>query len=91
MSDAATSVPSRIVLVRDAMKIGSRTVNKALRVVTLVDRRTSAPPAAPCEWLFQADIEDLLYPSVLTMGTAGALYRLLKRAGAGGMSVVEML
>ena len=57
-----------------------------MKIVTLVDRRPSAP-SAPREWLLQADLEDILYPSVLSMGTAGAFYRLLKRAGAGGMSL----
>ena len=29
----------------------------------------------------------MLYPSVVTQGTAGAFYRLLQRSGAGGMSL----
>ena len=57
-----------------------------MHVVTLADHRPSAP-AAPREWLFQSQLEDVLYPSVLTMGTAGAFYRLLLRSGAGGMSL----
>ena len=59
---------------------------KRMRIVTLAGRRPSAP-SAPREWLFQTDLEDLLYPSVLTMGTAGAFYRLLNRSGGTGMSL----
>jgi hypothetical protein len=55
---------------------------KRMRVVTLADRRT-IPPSAPQEWLFQSDLEDVLYPDALTLGTTGAFYRLLRRSEAG--------
>lgn len=32
-------------------------------------------------------MEDVLYPSAVTMGTTGALYRLLNRCGARGMAL----
>ena len=87
MADAAPPVPHRAVVLRDALRIGDRIVDKRVTIVTLVDRRPSAP-SAPREWLFQVDLEDLLYPSVVTMGTAGAFYRLLKRSAAGnGMAM----
>ena len=76
-------VPSRTVVLSNVLQNGG---DKRMKIVTLVDRRPSAP-SAPREWLLQADLEDVLYPSVLSMGTAGAFYRLLKRAGAGGMSM----
>ncbi|MDC0526000.1 hypothetical protein OAO87_03280, partial [bacterium] len=70
---------------RGVLCVGHQTVDKRMHIVTLVDRRPSAP-SAPREWLFQ--LEDLLYPSVVTMGTAGAFYRLLKRSAAGnGMAL----
>ena len=56
---------------------------KQINVVTLIDRRVIDPPAAPQEWLFQTDLEDLLYPSAMTDGTNGAFYRLLNRSGVG--------
>jgi uncharacterized membrane protein YgcG len=56
---------------------------KELRVVTLQDRRSNAP-SQPIEWLLQIDLEDLLYPAVVTHGTNGAFYRLLARSGASG-------
>ena len=87
MSDAASPVPHRSVLLRDALRVRDRIVDKRLEIVTLVDRRPSAP-SAPREWLFQVDLEDLLYPSVVTIGTTGAFYRLLKRSAAGnGMAM----
>ena len=53
---------------------------KQLKIITLVDRRADHPPL-PQEWLFQSDLEDLLYPA--TDGTNGAFYRLLNRSEAG--------
>ena len=46
--------------------------NQRLRVITFPDRRVT-PPAAPSEWLLQADLEDLLYPN--TCRRAGGLLR----------------
>ena len=88
MADAAPpAVPHRTVVLRDALRIRERIVDKRVAIVTLVDRRPSAP-SAPREWLFQVDLEDLLYPSVMALGTAGAFYRLLKRSAAGnGMAM----
>ena len=57
-----------------------------MNIVTLVDRRPSAPAVAQ-EWLFQTELEDLLYTSAITHGTVGAFYRLLKRSAAGGMAL----
>ena len=54
--------------------------NKAIRIVSLLDRRPNAP-SLPVRWLLQTDLEDLLYPSVITQGTTGAFYRLLHRSG----------
>ena len=71
---------------RNGTQIRSQTADKTIPVVTLVDRRASAP-SAPREYVFQVDLEDMLYPSVVTMGTSGAFHRLLKRSGAGGMSL----
>ena len=53
-----------------------------MSIVSLVDRRSN-PPSPPKEWMFQAELEDLLYPSALTLGTTGAFYRLLGRSDAG--------
>ena len=57
-----------------------------MNIVTLVDRRPSVPAAAQ-EWLFQTELEDLLYASAITHGTVGAFYRLLKRSAVGGMTL----
>ena len=87
MADAPSPAPHRSVDLRSVLRVGHQTVDKRMHIVTLVDRRPSAP-SAPREWLFQAELEDLLYPSVVTMGTAGAFYRLLKRSAAGnGMAL----
>ena len=58
----------------------------SLTIVTLIDRRPSAPSLAQ-EWLFQTELEDLLYTAAITHGTVGAFYRLLKRSVAGGMAL----
>ena len=55
---------------------------KQVKVVTLIDKRI-APPGAAQEWLFQADVESLLYPATAVDGTNGAFYRLLDRSDAG--------
>ena len=78
-------VPHRTVTIQNVQG-GPFVFNKPMIIVTLADRRPSAPSASR-EWLLQADLEDLLYPSVISAGTAGAFYRLLKRSRAGsGMS-----
>ena len=46
---------------------------KQVKIVTLVDKRI-APPGAAQEWLFQADLENMLYPSAAVNGTNGAFY-----------------
>ena len=63
--------------------------NKTMHIITMVDRRTS-PPAPPIEWMLQAELEDLLYPSVITMGTSGAFYRLLGRSPAGNNMTLSL-
>ena len=79
-------VPHRTVTIQNVQG-GPFVFNKPMIIVTLADRRPSAP-SAPREWMLQADLEDLLYPSVISAGTAGAFYRLLKRSRAGsGMSL----
>ena len=85
---ASPAVPHRSVVLQGVVQIGMHSVmDKEMRIVTLRDRRPSAP-FAPREWLFQAELEDVFYPSVITMGTAGAFYRLLKRSQAGnGMAL----
>ena len=66
---------------------GVLSYTKRMKVATLADRRT-APPSEPQEWLFQTDLEDLLYPSVMDNGTNSAFYRLLGRSDAGnGMAL----
>jgi hypothetical protein len=68
-------VPHRTVSVSNVLSY-----TKQMKVVTLVDRRVDPSPP-PQEWLFQTDLEDLLYPA--TDGTNGAFYRLLNRSEAG--------
>ena len=68
-------VPHRTVSVSNALDY-----IKQVKIITLVDRRADHPPL-PQEWLFQSDLEDLLYPA--TDGTNGAFYRLLNRSDAG--------
>jgi hypothetical protein len=84
----AAPTPHRTLTIAGVLRhpLSGASYTKTMHVVTLADRRTS-PPSAPREWLFQAELEDVLYPSVVTMGTAGAFYRLLQRSGAGGMSL----
>ena len=83
----APPVPHRTVDLPGVLRVGHQSVGKRVHIVTLVDRRPSAP-SAPLEWLFQTELEDVLYPSVMSMGTAGAFYRLLKRSAAGnGMAL----
>ena len=53
---------------------------KQVRLVTLADKRI-VPPGALQEWLFQADLENMLYPTAAVNGTNGAFYRLLDRSG----------
>ena len=67
MADAAPVVPYRVVGVPGVLP----TV-KTFAILTLPDRRPSAPSPAPREWLLQMDLEDLLYPSVTALGTSGA-------------------
>ena len=70
-------VPHRVVFIPNILNY-----TKEMKVVTLVDRRVNPPPP-PQEWLFQTDLEDLLYPATTTDGTNGAFYRLLNRSDAG--------
>ena len=65
-----------------SITVGQDHATKQVNIVTLVDKRF-APPSAAQEWLFQANIEDLLYPSAAVNGTNGAFYRLLHRSDAG--------
>ena len=52
-------------------------------LVTLVDRRPSQV-SNPQEWLFQKQVEDVLFPESFRLKTNGAFYRLLKRSAARG-------
>ena len=69
------AVPHRVVSIPNVLSY-----TKDVNVITLVDRRVDPPPP-PQEWLFQTDLEELLYPA--TDGTNGAFYRLLNRSDAG--------
>ena len=72
-----------------AEPIPSRTITvgrRTLHVVTYTDRRPSSQQTQPTEWMFQAEVERLLF-SQEEIGQTGALYRLLNRAGAGGRAI----
>ena len=57
--------------IRELPIAGVPSYTKHMKVATLTDRRT-APPSEPQEWLFQTDLKDLLYPSVMDNGTNSA-------------------
>lgn len=72
--------------IRELPITGLLPYTKRMKVATLADRRKTLPSELQ-EWLFQTDLEDLLYPSV-TSGTNSAFYRLLGRSEAGnGMTL----
>ena len=75
---AAVAVPVQVVTV-EGIDNASNPFKKEMRIVSLLDRRANAP-TTPLRWLLQVDLEDLLYPAVVTQGTNGAFYRLLKRS-----------
>ena len=67
-------------LVRQGIALGVR-----VSVVTLVDRRQDTP-GEPQNWVFQRDIESVLYGNGYCQKT-GAVYRLLRRSGVGPSSL----
>ena len=79
-SAAAPPVPLRAVTLSDLQHEG-RTYDMQLNVVNLVDRRPSQV-SNPQEWLFQKQVEDVLFPESFQLKTNGAFYRLLKRSAA---------
>jgi hypothetical protein len=60
-------------------------LDMTMNVVTLTDRRPDAT-GVPVEFLFQTELETLLYGAD-AIGTTGACYRLLQRAGVGGLAL----
>ena len=63
--------------------------NKTIRVVTLPDRRPNASSSQPLKWLYQIDLELVLYGSNNDNAkSTGAVYRLLTRTpGAAGRAL----
>ena len=86
-SVSAPPVPLRAVTLSDLQHEG-RAYDMQLSVVTLVDRRPTGhrrSQTLKCqEWLFQKEIEDVLFPESFRLKTNGAFYRLLKRSAARG-------
>ena len=79
-SVSAPPVPLRTVTLSDLQHEG-RVYDMLLNVVNLVDRRPSQV-STPQEWLFQKEVEDVLFPESFRLKTNGAFYRLLKRSAA---------
>ena len=69
-SAAVPPGPFRAVTISDLQHEG-RTYDMQLSVVTLVDRRPSQV-SNPQEWLFQKQVEDVLFPESFNLKTNGA-------------------
>ena len=74
---------------RSVFAKGMDGVDLEMQVVKLIDRRAT-PPSDPTDWMLQTELEDLLYPSVMTTGTNGAFYRLLERANVAKGSALPL-
>ena len=72
-SVSAPPIPLRTVTLSDLQHEG-RTYDMLLNVVNLVDKRPSQV-STPQEWLFQKQVEDVLFPESFQLKTNGAFYR----------------